>query len=96
MNLEVLHLNCKKVTDFKVINKLKKIRLLWTTTNQLQFFSNLQNLEHLHTKAGIEFKLLKNYPDLKILKIAYYGKLEEIKNFSNLQRLEELELLYNP
>jgi hypothetical protein len=96
MNLEVLHLNCKKVTDFKVINKLKKIRLLWATTNQLQFFSNLQNLEHLHTKAGIEFKLLKNYPDLKILKIAYDGKLEEIKNFSNLQRLEELKLLYNP
>jgi hypothetical protein len=50
----------------------------------------------LHVRSGIDFKQLENYPDLKSLKIAYDGEVEEIKNFSNLQRLEELELLYNP
>ena len=95
-NLVSLDLNTYRIKNFKVVNKLTNLKAIWVSTNQLQFFSNLQNLEYLHTKAGIEFKLLKNYPDLKILKIAYDGKLEEIKNFSNLQRLEELELLYNP
>ena len=37
------------------------------------------------------------YPKLKNLEIVcYIVEVEEIKNFSNLQRLEELDLFYNP
>ena len=35
------------------------------------------------SKAGIEFKLLKNYPDLKILKIAYSGERKKLKFFKS-------------
>jgi hypothetical protein len=39
---------------------------------------------------------LKNFRKLETLKIGYNGDLEEIENFSDLQRLERLELIYNP
>ena len=96
VNLKALHLHCFNAMNLKAVNKLFKLTDLYIGSNQLQYFSNLKNLNFLHVRSGIDFKQLENYPDLKSLKIAYDGKVEEIKNFSNLQRLEELELLYNP
>ena len=56
-----------------------------------------KNLKFLQVRSGIDFKQLENYPKLKNLEIAYYlVEVEEIKNFSNLQRLEELNLLFDP
>ena len=96
VNLKALHLHCFNAMNLKAVNKLLKLTSLNIGSNQLHYFSNLQNLERLSINAVIDFKLLKNYPDLKSLKIAYEGEVEEIKNFSNLQRLAELDLFYNP
>ena len=93
--LERLKLLCD-VRDYSPVNKLTNLKFLYTSTGQLQFCSNLINLKYLHVKSGIDFKVLKNFRKLETLKIGYNGDLEEIENFSDLQRLERLELIYNP
>jgi len=96
-NLKALNLHCFNALNLKAVNKLLKLTELNVGSDQLQFFSNLKNLKFLQVRSGIDFKKLENYPKLKNLDIAYYlVEVEEIKNFSNLQRLEELNLLFDP
>lgn len=86
--------NKEQIESIRNLKQIKRLRISFLRTNDIEFIGNLQNLEELVLEYVSGFSDLSPLKNLKKLKSLHFENLRKVSNFDGLRGIESLKYLY--
>jgi hypothetical protein len=86
--------NKEQIESIINLTQIKRLRISFLRTNDIEFIINFQNLEELVLEYVSGFSDLSPLKKLKKLKSLHFENLRKVSNFDGLRGIESLKYLY--
>lgn len=86
--------NKEQIESIRNLTQIKRLRISFLRTNNIEFIINFQNLEELVLEYVSGFSDLSPLKNLKKLKSLHFENLKKVSNFDGLRGIESLKYLY--